>query len=242
MHGRNRASHLARLSNPSFAAALERKVESYAKLASAAKGRRLEFLRAGELDEELDPEEARSALDPEEARSTLELTATVLSINQDYYTMWSFRRDLLSALDRAHLAAGREAFPAASLAAELKLTAAALQKNPKSYPAFHHRKLAVDRALSLRPPPHPAAAALLQAEMGLTEALLAQDARNFHCVSYRRFLLAQALELPPELGAPQVRGQRRAGEVGGEERRRLLEGEMKFTGGLIEANFSNGSA
>ena len=68
---------------------------------------------------------------------------------------------------------------AAARAAELQLTQVGLmEKNPKSYPAWHHRKwvaanLGVDAA----------------AELALTGKALLADERNFHCWNYRRYIV-----------------------------------------------------
>jgi len=65
---------------------------------------------------------------------------------------------------------------------ERSLTGTALQKNPKAYGAWFHRKWTLQR---FRPPTN-----VLREELGLTEEFLRADERNFHCWNYRRFVVA----------------------------------------------------
>eukprot|EP00882_Tetradesmus_deserticola_P029310 GHRQ01032818.1.p1 GENE.GHRQ01032818.1~~GHRQ01032818.1.p1 ORF type:complete len:117 (-),score=25.86 GHRQ01032818.1:107-457(-) len=59
------------------------------------------------------------------------------------YTIWNYRREALQPI----LAAGGEAAQAACTA-ELALTQACLQENPKSYSTWHHRKWLVLHGLA----------------------------------------------------------------------------------------------
>jgi len=66
---------------------------------------------------------------------------------------------------------------AAFLATELKITAAALMRNPKSYSAWHHRAWVVANWTD---------SISLPDELALCGRMLDADERNFHCWNYRR--------------------------------------------------------
>ena len=76
---------------------------------------------------------------------------------------------------------------AAAVQAELKVSADAIGKNPKSYPAWHHRQWTVERFRT-----HVDCAL----ELALCGQLLDADERNFHCWNYRRWLAVLA-GVPP---------------------------------------------
>jgi geranylgeranyl transferase type-2 subunit alpha len=224
MHGRNRAEHVARMAQPAFTAALSKKVSNYSKLVAACETRMATF-RASP-----DP-----VLSSEDAATTLELIGTVLSINQDYYTLWNFRRDIVANLLAQDSSSA--AFPPELLEPELKLTELCLKKNPKSYPAFHHRKYILSSYLSTAPPN---AQDTISAEFKLTVAFLAADERNFHCMNYRRFLLSCRVPVSADVFGAQLTTSYTSSDADSYEA--TIRGEFEFTKGMIEKNFSNGSA
>ena len=65
---------------------------------------------------------------------------------------------------------------------ERVLTQRALERNPKAYGAWFHRKWILQK---LRP-----SLGVLQEELALTKQFLSVDERNFHCWNYRRFVVA----------------------------------------------------
>lgn len=70
---------------------------------------------------------------------------------------------------------------AALAPSELKLTIVALEKNPKSYSAWHHRGWVVTFC-----------DVSLQSEIELCNLYLSKDLRNFHCWDYRRSLVKKS--------------------------------------------------
>uniref|UniRef100_A0A7S0QXR3 Geranylgeranyl transferase type-2 subunit alpha n=1 Tax=Pyramimonas obovata TaxID=1411642 RepID=A0A7S0QXR3_9CHLO len=113
---------------------------------------------------------------------SLALSAKLLELNPEVYTVWNFRRlALLALIPGVPKTDGKQ-----MLEGELKLVERALQKNPKSYSAWHHRKWVVAQG-------H----ADLQRELVLCGRLLDLDERNFHCWSYRRYV-AQLVGRTPE--------------------------------------------
>ena len=222
-----------RLAQPAFTAALEKKVGNYNKLVAACTARLTQFRENFTMN---GTEHVPPSLPADEIASTLELIATVLSINSDYYTMWNFRRDLLASVIH-HTAA----FPLPALEGELKTTEQCLKKSPKSYPAFHHRKHVIDLYLSHNPT---AGGTLLPVELELTNTFLMSDARNFHCLNYRRFLLQCITKLPHETFGTQLGRARYIPTAGPDSSTysSAITTEWQFTHELISANFSNGSA
>lgn len=125
---------------------------------------------------------------------------------------------------------------AAGIQTELELTQAALRdRNPKSYPTWHHRQWLATLCLAGKAPgvtdgdaaaegdtappawvARCAGAMSVEAELELCGQFLALDERNFHCWNYRRALV----------------------QLGGVD----LASELQFTDTLIKRNFSNYSA
>jgi len=136
---------------------------------------------------------------------TLALNDSLLVVNPDVATWWNWRR--------LYIASG--AGGGHPLEAELALTAAALRKNPKSYPTWAHRRWAVER-LALAG--GGSGAAVLAGELELCASALKLDERNFHCWGYRRW----AAGAPGSAATP--------------------ESELAFSREKIAANFSNYSA
>lgn len=90
------------------------------------------------------------------------LTQKILEINPEFYTLWNYRRDIALHLLAAAPAVATEADTASASAtltasstdatftrpslgeSEKRLTQLALEKNPKSYCAWHHRRWAAE--------------------------------------------------------------------------------------------------
>ena len=185
--------------------------------------------------------------------TTLGMIAKVLELNPEYYSLWNFRKEILQEMlsdDAAAAAAdaggggGGEQERFASLRAEeLRLTLAAIGRQPKSYAAWYHRKWVLVRGHCD-----------LAQELALCAQFLAMDERNFHCWSYRRAVLALMLE--GELaGQAAVAGQ--GGGPGGPEGTTAAAAaaaraaaraaaqaasELAFSSEKLEQNFSNYSA
>lgn len=188
MHGRKK---LARPLTDEEHAAVEAKVDAFLKL-------------SGKLLEARNQARAAPAtvlLEQVEGQA-LQLQAQLLRVNPDYYTLWGHRKELLLAqLDPSAVQAGAAELPWVQgklypqppaplepdvLATELELTSLCIQKQPKSYPAWHHRLWAVKGG-----------GADLDAEIALTAEFLDADERNFHCWAYRMHVAAMA-EIPAE--------------------------------------------
>ena len=104
--------------------------------------------------------------------ASLDLSAKLLELNPEVYSVWNYRREALApALD-----AGGDAAVAAA-ARELELSERALSRNPKSYAAWHHRAWIVRRRLCS-----------LERELELVALLLDVDERNFHAWAHRRLV------------------------------------------------------
>lgn len=145
----------------------------------------------------------------------LTLTEKMLSVNPDPSHLWNIRREMLLYVPAAATSNADEPEDISSntfsldIQPELTLTAHCLQRNPKSYSAWFHRKWSLVYFLT-----HPAAAiddderssstpaldgtkqhlndmkSKLQSELDLCAQFLQMDERNFHCWNYRRFVVA----------------------------------------------------
>ena len=212
MHGRKRVG--VPPPTPEVVAATAKKVEQYKKLSSIVLHH-----RAGHTT----------------SPQSLELAGQLLAANPDVYTLWNYVREQVLCLGglpgpaaaAAPVAVLGDAEFSALVAAQLALTVAAISRNPKSYPAWNHRRWLVENFHSGRGGSAGGGAPLipLQGELALCAELLAKDERNFHCWNYRRWVVA--LECS-------------AGSAASTEA--TLARELAFTDAKITQNFSNYSA
>lgn len=181
MHGRKK---MERPLTAEEQAAVEAKVDAYLKLSGKLLGAR---------------NQARgnpAAALEQAAGQGLPLQAQLLKINPDYATLWNHRKEMLlaqanpegAATSRAGSGCHQPPAPLAPevLAAELELTALCIQKQPKSYGAWHHRLWSVRGG-----------GANLDDEIALCGEFLHADERNFHCWAYRMQVAAMA-HIPAE--------------------------------------------
>lgn len=190
-------------------------------------------------------------------RPNLELIANMLQVNPDPLYLWQKRR--------AALSSSRE-ISSFNLSEELTLTRKCLERNPKAYGAWFHRKwcLLQQRTLHLHPDNQDDETMVLQQEMHLTERFLNLDERNFHCWNYRRFLVGclcgstsgeivfeNTVVFGSQVGNTNQQQQSFDGEGGTlcpipvmdtNKIQELLDSEFDFTTEKIQQNFSNGSA
>lgn len=162
---------------------------------------------------------------------SLELISNLLTVNPDPLYLWNRRRALLG--DKLD-----------NLEAELKLTQTCLERNPKAYGTWFHRKWCILKAGREE--------SILQRELALCAQFLNLDERNFHCWNYRRFIvgcLCGSTNGETVFQGEVVFGSQVGGESDGkgsvyEDKKThdLLEAEVKFTTEKIQQNFSNGSA
>jgi len=172
----------------------------------------------------------------------LKVSAKMLHINPEFYTLWNFRRKALTVYLESEASFVEKA---KCLEDELNLIVAGLRQNSKCYWVWHHRvwttqQLDALAALALATKTNVQATSTQEAnastsdapaaknetteipgcnwkrELELCAKLLAVDSRNFHCWNYRRFVATHA--------------------------KVTLEEEFKFTTEKIEENFSNYSA
>lgn len=101
-----------------------------------------------------------------------ELSAKLVEVNPDFYTLYNFRRLVLQ-----DMMAKSPEKKRSLLEDELTLTERALQKNPKSYGTWHQRVWVVSQDQSFVP-----------RELALVTKFLQLDSRNFHGWNYRRIV------------------------------------------------------
>lgn len=173
--------------------------------------------------------------------TSMAVTARLLEINPEVLTAWNFRREAIvlagdetrrgpRRVSSEHRTNDRERTDsfAPTLADELALTERCLRKNPKSYPAWHHRKWCVARRVyglktetDAETESHLHAtgfadergfpvASLLATELAMAQTLLDLDDRNFHGWGYRRFVTSLAIKKNER--ALETRSARRATE------------------------------
>jgi len=182
MHGQKRDEYKARLRDSATAKKLALKAQQWHALSQTLLTRKhasQDSEQTGQVDVDVD---AQKMLE------TLHLTEKLLAVNPDPIYLWNQRRELL--LNSSLPNDGNDNF----LEQEQVLTQTALQRNPKAYGAWFHRKWAIRHHLNDNQ--HQALSdsnsnskQILQAELGLCGELLMLDERNFHCWNYRRFIV-----------------------------------------------------
>ncbi len=186
MHGRRKADYQAVLQARSEAEreAARNKVAKYKQLQGLALQKRRE-------------EKGAAAAGGPPVEEALALSAQLLRVNPDVYTLWNHRKEImtasrvLSSLGEAQQQDAPGAGPSL-LTAELALVAECIQKNPKSYGAWHHRRWLLDQAFpSASFSPSPLLAPTLDRELSLCARFLDADERNFHCWNYRRYVASR---------------------------------------------------
>ncbi|KAG8885882.1 Rab geranylgeranyltransferase [Tulasnella sp. 331] len=148
------------------------------------------------------------------------LTTQLLRSNPELYTVWNYRRDIMT----------KGLFPTRTikernslLASDLQLTLSALKQHPKVYWIWNHRRWCLDNT-----PNGPGdensddrygwKRSNWAHELAVVEKMLNADARNFHAWSYRRYVVASSPDPRSEMA------------------------ELAYTTQKIESNFSNFSA
>ena len=198
MHGRKRAEYKHRFQDEQVVKGMEQKAQQWYALSAKA----LQLRSAAASD----------TAGASSTTTTLELLDKMLRVNPDPLHLWNQRREILMASNSEDKDMDKDEVNDKDedkdwLPAELALTAAALERNPKAYGAWFHRKWALQlhvfgtkrntgTTCTSSTPPLP----LLHEELALTELFLQQDERNFHCWNFRRFLVG--LELHVQLSAP----------------------------------------
>ncbi|TFK25083.1 rab-protein geranylgeranyltransferase [Coprinopsis marcescibilis] len=158
--------------------------------------------------------------DSDFSEESFKLTTRLLHINPEFYTIWNFRRNILT----------NGLFPGSTqekvnniLAGELMMTMTALKSHPKVYWIWNHRRWCLEN-VPFGPGEEGSETyqqwrtAAWDNELFVVERLLDADARNFLAWGYRRYVLA-SMPVP-----------------------RSDASELAYTTKKIGANFSNFSA
>lgn len=146
-------------------------------------------------------------------KEALEQNTKLIKINPEFYTMWNYRREILTEgiLPGLKDSEERDVF----LESELKFVQECLMRFPKTYWLWNHRKWCLETSVSPD----------WKKELAMVTYALSKDERNFHAWNYRRYVLAKYEETLPEAHRGAVKPK-----------------EFEFTEEKINKNFSNFSA
>jgi len=212
MHGQKRAEYKARLLHPHTRAKLGSKAQQWNHLnEELLKQRRRLF---SSPPPSLDNDKNSGAEDDGGAATVaapspevlLALTEKMLSVNPDPSHLWNIRREMLVYLIQTAMPPvvntsddnqedvdddSRKKSSTFEIEAELKLTAHCLQRNPKSYSAWFHRKWALVYSFTsgTQQEHWTNMKSILRSELDLCVQFLQLDERNFHCWNFRRFVV-----------------------------------------------------
>ena len=215
MHGQKRAEYKARLLHPDTRVKLGGKAQQWNHLSDELlKQRRRLFCpppplvkhnNVGAEDSSANDVDAAVSAARPSPEVLLALTEKMLSVNPDPSHLWNIRREVLiylilsSPTDTADNSDTKEIYDEGESAhnfildiqVELKLTAHCLQRNPKSYSAWFHRKWALAYVMRCsRSNNHWVnMKSILSSELELCGQFLQLDERNFHCWNFRRFVV-----------------------------------------------------
>ena len=181
MHGQKRSEYKSRLLNPEAASKMATKAQQWNALSQELLSQRRRLM---------DPagEDVGDGSDANRPSPTilLALTEKMLTVNPDPSHLWNIRREiLLYLIDNESTKF--------DVQPELSLTAHCLQRNPKAYSAWFHRKWSLGYMLSSRSglaEEQNDQISVIKSELELCAQFLMLDERNFHCWNYRRFVVA----------------------------------------------------
>ena len=219
MHGRKREEYKARLKEPKVAAGLSHKAQQWHALMGTLSQQRNFNRRHGQKEEvtegleskDTDGDEAMSASAITPTSTTMDLVEKALLVNPDPSHLWNHRRELVQQCMDEQEPCDKSKV----LQHELTLTQSAIQRNPKAYGAWFHRKWTIRQLLLLllldcssnnsssststatgtaekaseQQSSPTTMIPLLNGEIALTAKLLSSDERNFHCWNYRRYVV-----------------------------------------------------
>jgi geranylgeranyl transferase type-2 subunit alpha len=176
MHGQKRSEYKSRLLNPDAASKLATKAQQWNALSHELLSQRRRLF-----------EPPSDGVDAPSPKMLLTLTEKMLSVNPDPSHLWNIRREMLLHLTKTE-SSNFDVQP------ELTLTAHCLQRNPKAYASWFHRKWSIVCMISHgqfnKDESEQIALTVLQTELDLCAQFLVMDERNFHCWNYRRFVVA----------------------------------------------------
>ncbi|KAI3891603.1 hypothetical protein MKW92_033745 [Papaver armeniacum] len=109
-------------------------------------------------------------------KQALDLSPKLLGINPEFNTAWNYRKLVVQ---HNLLSQKNQDFIKSILDQELKIVEIALERNCKSYGAWHHRKWILNKGLSS-----------FDHKFNLLSKFQEVDSRNFHAWNYRRFVVA----------------------------------------------------
>jgi len=234
MHGQKRSEYKARLRDETTAKKLAQKSLQWNLLSSELLKRRRDAqglvaaptststsTEKMEESNERDEGTEHSSSNRNSAASTLEtlkLTEKLLSVNPDPSHLWNHRMELLLPLttNPPPMAATTTTTttttttvatmtPGEFIKKEQEMTTMCLQRNPKAYGAWFHRKWAIRHWMQIMTQPQQSTGTngidntnehehggekLLKIELQQCAEFLNLDERNFHCWNYRRFVVS----------------------------------------------------
>lgn len=139
----------------------------------------------------------------------------------DFYTLWNYRKDIISHIKSTTESQQFYEF----IQKELKSIMPVMMKNPKSYVLWFHRIWILKMAAEIEAVSNVILEkSLLSAEIGLCDNFLLKDERNFHCWNYRMKIFLMIEQFFPN------------------NFNKFLQKELDITINLIKKNFSNFSA
>ena len=216
MHGKKREDYKARLKEPKVAEGLSHKAQQWHALMDTLSQQRSRHRQRGQKEEgtggleskDVDGDEVILASAAASTTTTMDLVEKALLVNPDPSHLWNHRRELV----QQYMGEQEHCDKSKILQHELTLTQSAIQRNPKAYGAWFHRKWTIRQLLQLllldcssssssttttatgtaekaseQQSSPMTMITLLNSEIALTAKLLSLDERNFHCWNYRRY-------------------------------------------------------
>ncbi|CAI2370270.1 unnamed protein product [Moneuplotes crassus] len=201
----------------------------------------------------------------EYTEKTLEMTMKMAALSPDFDTIWNYRREIITHLNKEKKPDEQYKFFLTELMGLVKL----MKENPKSYTLWGHRQWVILEGLKIEKfmteeQLKPVGGGILNNEIKLCDKMLTADERNFHCWNYRSWVVNTQLSQYDEiekavLMKAKLKSKESAKEGEGETetteeetkeeaynaeemKLRKLNEEFDMTTKMAEKNFSNFSA
>ena len=123
--------------------------------------------------------------DKDYSAQSLAQTEKFSYLSPDFYTLWNYRREIITHMFESLDSPQRLEM----IQAELALLLKGIGRSPKSYALWFHRQWTIELGIKEESKSSEWQSPILEGELGLCSKFLQRDERNFHCWNYRLWVV-----------------------------------------------------